>query len=249
MNKILALAITFFLVASAEAQSNSALARAIRCSRVVVDTKSGTYVETPQKKPRFVCFTNISDAKRAGFLDPKVAERINLTGWYQLRLRKMVINTCDVDPSNSGPVLFFQLKDARDGVFGQFCPSFGTYTGFRDAAGFTMSGEELANENPSNSICDDGKIRIQRFVRLTRTGKAAGKPTFSAEYREVISCQSESSGASVCQREYAGTAHPETHSIWPAVPANILQLTAGCSQALTTCETCHPGIDFSGLRP
>ena len=227
---------------------NSALAepkvrsRKIECPAVIADKRDGTYqiYNSKSKKYPFECYGSIRDAKRGGFQTTQAILGYNFTGWYRLRL-KLIKDSCDNLPHQGHQALFLQIKQTNDGLFGDFCPSFGELSGIRAKNRMTISGIEDIQKLTENSMCTDGKVRRHQYVELSRV--VDGSAAYVAKLRQIESCTTAGETEKTCSREYSGIGFLETHMIWPKVPEAIGEMPDGCTMALTTCEECHPGIN------
>ncbi len=212
----------------------------VACPSVIADTRTGVVEYNPKRKTfPYACYASVADAKTSGFDTLRAAEARDMSGWYRLSL-KLTADTCDANPITTGPVLFLQIKQTASGVFGSFCPTAGDFSGMRGGNGFVMSTAREFSEEPSTSVCADGKVKEVQFVQMDRA--VQGSAAYSVSLKMVRSCTSPESGAATCIREYSGAAFLETHTIWPKVSENILEMTPNCGDALKTCASCHSSL-------
>ncbi|MBX7137917.1 MAG: hypothetical protein K1X83_08040 [Oligoflexia bacterium] len=221
-----------------------AISRSIACPKIIADPASASY--RPQRTGRrssgnYKCYRKASDARRDGFLSQFGAaiSSQDYTGWYRITLN-LVKDTCTGDGPGSGPVLFLQIRQTEAGVFGEFCPAIGSYSGVRSGSGFVISGEGQLSENPAQSMCDDGKVEEHQYIEMTRVVDPLA--AFNVSFKWLHSCSSQSSGDKSCIKEYSGIAFHETHILWPPVSENRHELPVGCGMALQNCADCHPEL-------
>ena len=212
---------------------------AVACPKVIANKSDGTQRSTGSSS-QYKCFRNSVDARRDGFFSTTTARAYDFTGWYRLTLT-LTSSTCG-DSIIGGPTLFLEVKQNSSGVFGQLCPSVGTFSGTRNASRLTVSGIANYSENPAQSLCDDGQVQRHQYLEMSRV--VDGDTAFSVLYTQIFSCPSAGSYSS-CSRKYTGIGRHETHQIWPIVSDDLHQLASGCSAALNTCVDCHP--ELAGL--
>lgn len=231
---------------SASAQSSSKNKRAqkkikskqISCPPIIGDRSDATQtkVSSNPARSRFVCYRNTKDAKKEGFRTAKIAASENFTGWYRMRL-KISKDTCSPQLF-SGPVLFMQVRHDPAGVFGEFCPTIGAFSGVSKPNGFEMSATEDANIIFNGGFCGGKNIRSHQhleFSRVVQDGAA-----FSVKLTKVYRCAGQDGGTESCMREFNGVAFAETDPIWPPVSDTISQVQNVCNTAMTTaCVHCH----------
>lgn len=235
----------FALESAADNRSSKSTKREVPCPSVVADRRDGVFYRYSKRAGAFPfkCFVDSKSAQRKGFESKTNRETYDYTGWYRLSV-KLVKDTCNPNTTlGAGPVLFLQVKQNDAGVFGQFCPNLGSFSGIKSGPGIVMSGVESFSEPVSDSMCDDGKLQVHKYVEMTRL--IDSNPTFSVTYKQLSNCTSPGSGSVSCVREYVGIAFHETHTIWPGVSDNITELAAGCTTALKRCVNCHPSLPRS----
>ncbi|MBN8548002.1 MAG: hypothetical protein J0M12_01665 [Deltaproteobacteria bacterium] len=223
------------------AQSGSKARRlAVPCPPVIANKNDGIMRSTGPRGSSgpYYCYRSTAQAKKGGFTSVATAKDKDYTGWYRVVLT-ITKNTCDPNPPAGGPVLFLEVKQNSAGVFGQFCPSIGSFSGIRSGGGLVMSALSNFTQAPQDSMCDDGKVQRHQYLELTKV--VDGATGFSAKYTQVESCPTASSNAT-CTRQYSGVAFYETHTIWPVVSEDLNQLAPNCNTALTRCVECHPEL-------
>lgn len=169
----------------------------------------------------------------------------SFAGWYRTRLAKLATSDCDLVPiPDSQLVLFLQIRENKDEVAGDFCPSFGILKGKKSKdgkhaviEGFTdygMHGEPLSI---SPSPCDDKKFRETLHVELLPP--LDSNAVFSVRYTVTRSCRSKEFKGKSCTDRYKGIGFFETHKVWPIVNSNFDELVSACKTAQQSCVTCH----------
>lgn len=231
----------FFQGKTAHAQRRASL-KQIECPAVIADAEEGTFnFVGGRKKGKYRCFAKQRDAKKAGFKTKAEVESYDFTGWYRLKLSKVIRDTCSATPAIGGGTFFLQLRQSESGVAGQFCPSIGVYTGYRAGNGFVLSTSEEFDSIGGIDFCGDAEVKKQQFVELQQIVK--GSPSFLANYRTHYRCLAGEFSGTTCIREFSGIAFLETHTIWPPVADNIDQQESLCEIASTRCRECHTFLD------
>lgn len=207
--------------------------RSIPCPKVIADKKTGQFGSNTS---RYTCFNDTSTAKKAGFVTTKAFALKNLSGWYRLKLGKSIKDTCSHTNIGAG-TLFLQVRDNSDGVFGEFCPQIGRYSGTRTEGGFLLSGTEILDSTSDAAICGGGAVERYETVELSKV--VNDTPFFTANYSVIFRCLNTQAAGSACTKQYTGVAFYETHPIWPPAAEDISTFPMGCGQALTKCVDCH----------
>jgi len=240
--------ILFVLLAGASlaaGQDSSALRRQrapgqIPCPKVIASKASGFYLRrtsNPQRFPfPFECYRSSQSATRAGFRRQtlRITDETP-TGWWraEVSLKK---DSCSGPPAPGVTNLFMQVKENDSGVFGAICPGALDFTGEKRPYGALVIARETLNEDPSASICDDGKVEISYVFELD--GIYADKASL-ARYKILKRCLSEASGTVSCSQEWEGKASREKGHPWPDVPENVNILRSTCDLTLSKCSVCH----------
>jgi hypothetical protein len=202
----------------------------VPCPEIVADKRTGTFQKGKLKSSKFECYSSEKAATKLGYTSESAVRTRDFSRWWRLRLSK-VKDSCGDYQAKNGPVLFLQLRQNGQAVFGDFCPSLGVLRGVRTSFGFTAAATDTVNELSNPLGCEGGIVEKTQTLELSQMfDKSRG---YSVRYVAVRRCPSGDEG----------------FRIWPAVNPNPNEFVNGCGMALQRCADCHESLRDMKLVP
>lgn len=220
--------------------------KAIACPPIIGDKTSGSFKKTKKNGRDYECFRSEADAKMDGYLTPRSLNKFNYSGWWRLKINK-VDDSCGKFGPKTDLVLFLQLSQHGDAIFGDFCPGLGLLTGIKNNSSISIFRAEMAIEARGALACADGKVEVTKRLQMDRI--LQDSPSYVVQLSDIRRCSDISQGALTCTTTLSGIAFPETHEIWPSVEKNTSLLQSACSVALDRCSECHDNLSAPPRNP